>query len=312
MKIVKLFLISAIALPLLAEESLPGNQAEIVESNKKIKPNYLQPRPLDSIPKGVFGDKVRLGYQLFVNTQQLKGRFVGNDLNCVNCHMNSGQQANAAPLWAAYFSYPQFRKKNNKVNSYQDRLQGCFIYSMNGTAPASGSKELVALSAYSYWLAMSGLLEMAKSKNLVAEVSDNQLVVGGKIADFPLDKSVKAMLNGNLLANLPGKGYPNIAQPEQDYAPQRGKLVYQQYCQACHGENGQGYQVAGRYSLPPLWGKNSYNWGAGMHRINTAASFIYNNMPLGNSMQLSNQQAWDVAAFINAQLRPQDPVLKVM
>jgi thiosulfate dehydrogenase len=61
--------------------------------------------------------------------------------------------------------------------------------------------------------------------------------------------------------------------------------------------------------MPPLWGKDSYNWGAGMHRINTAASFIKYNMPLGKGGTLSDQQAWDVAAFINKHERPQDPRL---
>lgn len=44
-----------------------------------------------------------------------------------------------------------------------------------------------------------------------------------------------------------------------------------------------------------------------MHRVNTAAYFIYENMPFGKSIQLTNQQAWDVAAYINSQERPQDP-----
>ncbi|NUT78117.1 hypothetical protein HNO86_24045 [Pseudomonas sp. C1C7] len=60
-------------------------------------------------------------------------------------------------------------------------------------------------------------------------------------------------------------------------------------------------------SYEALWGDDSYNWGAGMHRINTAAQFIFENMPLGKSVQLEPQQAWDVAAWINSQQRPQDP-----
>ncbi|MEF1192764.1 cytochrome C, partial [Vibrio parahaemolyticus] len=52
------------------------------------------------------------------------------------------------------------------------------------------------------------------------------------------------------------------------------------------------------------------NWGAGMHRINTAAYFIYENMPLGKSVQLTEQEAWDVAAYINSHERPQDPRFK--
>jgi thiosulfate dehydrogenase len=44
-----------------------------------------------------------------------------------------------------------------------------------------------------------------------------------------------------------------------------------------------------------------------MHKIDTAAAFIKHNMPLGIVGSLSDQEAWDVAAFMNSQERPQDP-----
>ena len=44
-----------------------------------------------------------------------------------------------------------------------------------------------------------------------------------------------------------------------------------------------------------------------MHRVNTAASFIKANMPLGLGNSLSDQDAWDVALFVNSHERPQDP-----
>jgi thiosulfate dehydrogenase len=68
--------------------------------------------------------------------------------------------------------------------------------------------------------------------------------------------------------------------------------------------------------FPALWGPNSYNWGAGMHKVNTAAAYIKWNMPLGisSSVQmyalLTDQEAWDVAAFMNSHERPQDPRFK--
>ncbi|MDI5866129.1 c-type cytochrome, partial [Shewanella xiamenensis] len=79
--------------------------------------------------EGAFGDKVRLGYQLFENTQQLTDKYVGNELNCANCHMDAGRKANASPLWGGYFAYPAYRKKDDKVNTLQERIQGCFNYS---------------------------------------------------------------------------------------------------------------------------------------------------------------------------------------
>ncbi|GHA91802.1 hypothetical protein GCM10007159_11650 [Modicisalibacter luteus] len=44
-----------------------------------------------------------------------------------------------------------------------------------------------------------------------------------------------------------------------------------------------------------------------MHRVNTAAAFIKANMPLGKPYSLSDEDAWDIAAFINSHERPQDP-----
>ena len=59
--------------------------------------------------------------------------------------------------------------------------------------------------------------------------------------------------------------------------------------------------------FPPLWGKQSYNWGAGMHEVDKATGFIKANMPLSKGNTLSDQEAWDVALFIDSQDRPQDP-----
>ena len=166
--------------------------------------------------------------------------------------------------------YPAYRKKNDKVNTFAERLQGCFQFSMNGgTPPAAESREITALSVYAYWL------------------------------------STKAPVG----VELPGRGYPDVAQPAGGYDLARGAAVYKDQCALCHGDNGQGQKVGADYVMPPLWGKESYNWGAGMHRINTAASFIKHNMPLGKANSLSDEQAWDVAAYINTHERPQDPRL---
>lgn len=291
-------------------QDLPDKQAPLPSSPKNAEHTYISPRTLESIPAGEFGDKVRLGYQLFVNTQQLRDKYVGNELNCSNCHLDAGRKAHASPLWGAYFAYPAYRKKNDKVNSFEERVQGCFSYSMNGKAPPSGSPELVAISAYSYWLGMSGLMDQAGLTGAVPELSDIELVKGAKRDDVKLPDAITKALKPEELANLPGRGYPEIPKPELAYSPERGKEVYNAHCQACHGGDGQGQAIAGTYSLPPLWGPQSYNWGAGMHRVNTAAFFIYENMPFAKSIQLTHQQAWDVAAFINAQERPQDPRAK--
>ena len=231
------------------------------------KPAKFVPPPESAIPKNEYGDTVLMGKSLFVNTQQYAKGFVGNGLNCANCHLDNGRKANSAPLWAAYVLYPAYRKKTRQVDTIQTRIQGCFLYSMNGKAPPADSKEMTALVTYHYWLA-SGAPTGAR---------------------------------------LPGQGFLEVARPLKTPDIARGTEVYKNNCVICHGANGEGTKAQGAYAFPPLWGKESYNWGAGMHRINTAAGFIKANMPYGRGGTLSDQEAWDVALFMNSNERPADP-----
>ena len=81
-----------------------------------------------------------------------------------------------------------------------------------------------------------------------------------------------------------------------------GARVYAATCAKCHGPTGEGTTVA-----PPLWGPQSYNIGAGMSRVRTAAAFISENMPFDQPGTLTDQQAIDAAAFVNTQPRPDFP-----
>jgi thiosulfate dehydrogenase len=229
------------------------------------------PPQRQAIPKNGFGDAVRLGQNVFDNPQRYASKYVGNSLRCSNCHLDAGRLANSAPMWAAYVSYPAYRSKNKHVNTFAERLQGCFRYSMNGKAPPLGDPVLVALESYSYWLATGA----------------------------PIDSKIA------------GRGYPAVSKPPlaRDYA--RGHAVFAQHCALCHGVDGQGQSdAAGRVVFPPLWGPKSFNWGAGMGSIKNASEFIKANMPLGWGGSLSDQQAWDVATYMDSQERPQDPRFK--
>jgi len=77
-----------------------------------------------------------------------------------------------------------------------------------------------------------------------------------------------------------------------------GARVFSISCAKCHGAAGEGTPGA-----PPVWGPQSYNIGAGMSRVRTAAEFISRNMPFDAPGTLADQQAVDVAAFINAHPR---------
>lgn len=214
-----------------------------------------------------FSKTVRAGKEVFMNTQALHGKYVGNALNCVNCHLDRGRLSDSAPMWGAYVLYPAFRKKSNSVNSLTERIQGCFTYSMNGAAPPADSEVIKDLETYFFWLAKTA----------------------------PVGVKMK------------GSGYAKLPTPAQKPDIARGNLVFNANCAVCHGATGQGTKQGALYAFPPLWGKDSYNWGAGMHTIDNAAAFIKANMPLGKPKSLSDQEAWDVAAFVNSHERPQDP-----
>jgi thiosulfate dehydrogenase len=229
--------------------------------------NSFQPPPDSAIPAGKFGDVVRFGEQIFRDPATYAPQFVGNQMRCSNCHLEAGRQSGASPLWAAYTAYPAYRSKNGHVNSFEERLQGCFRYSMNGKVPKLGDPVLVALESYAYFLA----------KNLPT---------------------------GETAA---GRGFPALPKPPLPPDYTRGAEVYAQNCASCHGAHGLGQSSGGQVVFPPLWGPQSYNWGAGMTSIKSAAEFIRANMPLGLGGTLTAQQSWDVAAFIDSQVRPQDP-----
>lgn len=249
----------------------PAASASAPASTTMKPATAFTPPPESAIPEGPFGDMVREGRELFVHTAQKAPAYVGNGLACANCHLDAGRQPNSAPLWGAYGMYPAYRSKNHHVNSFGERLQGCFQFSMNGKAPPLDSREMLALEAYAYWMASGA-------------------PIGVK---------------------LDGAGYPKQGfKPPQppDYA--RGETVFQRDCALCHGNDGQGQKVAGRYVFPPLWGPDSFNWGAGMHELDNAAAFIKANMPLSRGNTLSDQDAWDVAMYMDAHERPQDPRFK--
>jgi thiosulfate dehydrogenase len=220
------------------------------------------------IPDDDFGKVVQLGRQIFDDPGRYARRYVGNDLRCTSCHLDEGRRVGSAPMWAAYVSYPAYRAKNRHVNTFAERLQGCFLYSMNGHAPPLGDAVLVALESYSYWMARGA----------------------------PLDP------------NIAGRGYLKPPKPALPAERARGALVYAQKCALCHGKGGEGQSASdGSPGFPALWGADSYNWGAGMINVTNAAAFIKSNMPFGLGGTLTDQEAWDVALFVDSHERPQDP-----
>lgn len=235
---------------------------------------------MGTLANGPLKDAVLYGRQLFIATYATLGpeakdrskHYSGNNLSCQSCHLNGGMQQFALPLIGVFGVYPAYMGREDQVRTLEERINGCLERSMNGRAMPIGGKEMKALLAYIQFLSVG--------------------VPGGTTPK--------------------GRGVPELPLLTRAANPERGAAVYKRICAQCHQPNGQGQRI-GRpgdgkgYRYPPLWGRDSFNDGAGMHRLISSASFIHANMPFGTTFEkpaLSVEDAWDVAAFINSQPRP--------
>jgi thiosulfate dehydrogenase len=196
-------------------------------------------------------------------------RYAGNRLACGSCHLGAGAEPGTLSLATAIERYPRNSPRSGGKETIEDRINGCMTRSMAGKPLPEDSREMRALVAY--------LRRLAER-------------------------------NGSL-----GPSLRSAAEPPEFKTPPRkadlgaGERVFAARCAACHQKDGQGLpasaDIRDGFLFPPLWGPNSFNDGAGMHRVLTAARFIKARMPLGNPT-LTDAEAFDVAAFINAQPRP--------
>lgn len=192
-----------------------------------------------------------------------------NGMNCQNCHLDAGTKVFGNNYSAVASTYPKYRARSGAIENIYKRVNDCFERSLNGQAIDTSSKEMQAIVAYINWL--------------------------GK----DVKKGEKPQ----------GSGFKDLAFLDRAADSEKGKTIYIEKCQTCHQANGEG-QLAGdkaTYTYPPLWGAHSYNDGAGLYRLSNFAKFVKYNMPLGAShvnTQLTDEEAWDVAAFVNSQSRP--------
>ena len=234
----------------------------------------------EKLAAGPAKDTILYGRKLFNETYSVIGpevkdtsmRYSGNNLSCQSCHLQGGTQKFAIPMVGVYGSFPQYIGRENEVRTIEERIEGCMERSMNGRQIPLGGKEMKALVAYIQFLSTG----------------------------VPVGKTIE------------GRGSPNLPLLNRAADPKRGQSVFMDKCAFCHQENGQGQRKgapgeAAGYVYPPLWGPDSFNDGAGMHRLIASASFIRANMPFGTHYdrpELSVEDAWDVAAYINSQPRP--------
>lgn len=105
-----------------------------------------------TIPANPYGDAIRLGQKLLFQTSLLLKNNSGSASNCTSCHLNGGRQPNAAPWVGIWGVFPEYRTRNARIYSLQDRINDCFERSMNGKALPYNSKEMLGMLAYMHWL----------------------------------------------------------------------------------------------------------------------------------------------------------------
>jgi len=200
-------------------------------------------------------------------------RFAGNNLACQNCHLDAGRKSHGLALVGVSAKYPK-PLPGGGSESLAERINGCMTRSMNGRPLPEDGREMAAFVAY--------------LEQLTADAGSF-----GNPAEVPVPLTPLARAADRV----------------------RGERLYLAQCAGCHRADGRGMRNgqpgdALGYLHPPLWGPDSFNAAAGMHQTAIAAAFIHGDMPLGASGAapvLPAADAWDIAAFIDAQPRPPAP-----
>lgn len=231
---------------------------------------------INRVPNTPAGDLIRYGNDIIANTAVYfgpKGKIapISNGMNCQNCHLAAGTKPWGNNYSAVASTYPKFRARSGSIETIYKRINDCFERSLDGKSIDSNSHEMIAIAAYIKWLG--------------ANVPKNEKPYASGIIDLPFL---------NRAAN-----------------PVKGKEIYAQNCQRCHAADGQGTWNADStaYQYPPLWGNNSYNTGAGLFRVGRLAGYVKHNMPFDQDQKedvrpLTDEESWDVAAYILSQPRP--------
>lgn len=221
------------------------------------------------------------GEDLIANTSKYLGpngsvAQVTNGMNCQNCHLNAGRKTWGNNYGAVAANYPKFRDRSGSIETVYKRVSDCMERSLNGTALDSNSHEMKAMIAYIKWVGYT----------------------------VPKDSTPK------------GAGIKPPEYLDRAASPEKGLVVYTAKCQSCHGANGEGQMAADAksYTYPPLWGEHSYNTGAGLFRLSRFAGYVRDNMPFNQATHrapiLTDEESWDVAAFVNSRPRPSKDLSK--
>lgn len=258
------------------KKELEIKKASSPSANDKTNDRTAQWHPPDStkIPSTVEGDLIRYGRELVAHTAVYlgpKGKVaaISNGMNCQNCHLKAGKKLFGNNYAGVAATYPKFRARSGTNETVEKRVNDCIERSLNGSKLDENSTEMRAFVAYIKWVG--------------SEVKKGIYPTGAGIPDLPM-----------------------LQRPAD---PIKGKEVYDVQCARCHGTDGEGLRVgnSAEWKYPPLYNEQSYNTGAGLYRLSRFAGYVKANMPNGTTFEnpvLTDEEAWDVAAYINSLPRP--------
>lgn len=281
--VIAVLVIALIMLPVMLkvnDRETKANEKDINAATAKDTAAYWKPADINPIADAALKEKAEYGKELITHTAKYLGPNgsvlkISNGLNCQNCHLQAGTAIFGNNFGSVASLYPKFKARSGTIENLYKRINDCFERSLNGSAIDTSGKEMQAIAAY------------------INFVGSN--VAKGKMAE--------------------GSGLKELAWLDRAADPEKGKLVFTTKCQSCHQANGEGVFNADKteYTYPALWGSNSFNDGAGLYRISSFAKYIKCNMPQGTTYQnpqLTDEEAWDVAAFVISQTRPHINIAK--
>ncbi len=220
---------------------------------------------------------IRWGFQIFTNTPREAARFTPGRMSCNNCHLNAGQRERSLPLVGIAGMFPEYNRRSGRLFSLADRIVDCFLRSQNGAnapaeleRPTPTSPEVLAVDAYLAWLSK-----------------------GYHVGENPSWRGRNVIPAASLI-------------PVDRLDPAKGEALFMERCRSCHGPDGQGVFI-GDKRAGPLWGPDSWNDGAGAARIYTLAGIIRFSMPYLDPGSLTDEEAQQLAAFIDSKPRPSYP-----
>ncbi len=160
--------------------------------------------PADSeIPNDTLGSSIRRGIALMTHTTDSLPAFAPGRINCTNCHLEGGRNAEAGSLAGSHARFPKYMERTGAVIALSDRINYCFTRSLAGNMLPAGSREMEDIMAYLAFISRG-------------------VPVGMKVP------------GADGLVKMPGDFVGDTT---------RGKALFVTTCATCHGAQGEGQGI---------------------------------------------------------------------